>query len=52
VEYDLCGLTPEAAQVFEVTDEANPQTVWNLSFSGNEVYRAYRLPSLYPGVQW
>ncbi|HEY1901744.1 MAG TPA: aryl-sulfate sulfotransferase [Terracidiphilus sp.] len=52
VEYDLCGLTPESSQVFEVTDEANPQTVWNLSFNDNYVYRAYRLPSLYPGVQW
>jgi arylsulfate sulfotransferase len=52
VEYDLCGLLPESSQVFEVTDQANPQTVWNLTLASNWAYRAYRLPSLYPGVQW
>jgi arylsulfate sulfotransferase len=52
VEYDLCGLVPESSQVFEVTDQANPQTVWNLTLASNWAYRAYRLPSLYPGVQW
>lgn len=52
IEYDLCGLTPTAAQIFEVTDEENPQTVWNLAISGTNAYRAYRMPSLYPGVQW
>ena len=52
VEYDLCGLVPESSQVFEVTDQPNPQTVWNLTLASNWAYRAYRLPSLYPGVQW
>jgi hypothetical protein len=52
VEYDLCGLAPESSQVDEVTDEPSPQTVWTLTVNGNYAYRAYRLPSLYPGVQW
>lgn len=53
-EYDLCGLPgPPNAQVFEVTDDpSNPQTVWNMKMTGDYVYRAYRMPSLYPGVQW
>jgi hypothetical protein len=52
VEYDLCGLTPEGSQVFEVTNESDPQTVWNMKLTNNYFYRSYRLPSLYPGVQW
>lgn len=52
IEYDLCGETPESSQVFEVTDQPDPQTIWNLQVSNNYAYRAYRLPSLYPGVQW
>jgi hypothetical protein len=52
IEYDLCGLNSGGSQVFEVTNEPNPQTVWNLTLNKNYAYRAYRLPSLYPGVQW
>jgi hypothetical protein len=52
VEYDLCGLAPQSSQVFEVTNEPTPQTVWTLTLNKNYAYRAYRLPSLYPGVQW
>ncbi|HEX4019936.1 MAG TPA: aryl-sulfate sulfotransferase, partial [Acidobacteriaceae bacterium] len=52
VEYDLCGLGGGASQVFEVTNSSNPQTVWNMKLTNNYFYRAYRLPSLYPGVQW
>ena len=52
IEYDLCGLTPVASLAMEVTNEANPQTVWSMSFSDNSAYRSYRAPSLYPGVQW
>ncbi len=47
VEYDLC--TP--GQIYEVTEEPNPQTVWNMTLS-TVAYRAFRIPSLYPGVQW
>jgi arylsulfate sulfotransferase len=52
IEYDACGLTPESSEVFEVTNAASPQTVWSMQISNNYAYRAYRMPSLYPGVQW
>lgn len=53
VEYNICS--PGGGNdslVKEVTDEADPQIVWTLNLSGANAYRAYRLPSLYPGVQW
>lgn len=53
VEYDTCGLPGKPhSQVFEVTEQNNPQQVWTTQVSSNFAYRAYRLPSLYPGVQW
>jgi arylsulfate sulfotransferase len=54
VEFDSCGLpgaTPHS-QMTEMTDAQNSQPVWNLQVNGGFVYRGYRLPSLYPGVQW
>jgi hypothetical protein len=56
VEFDLCdqiipAATP-ASQVMEVTQTANPQTVWQLNLSGANAYRAFRIPSLYAGVAW
>ncbi len=56
VEFDLCEDTtnpaPTGAAVFEVTRSANPQVVWKMNVTGQNGYRIYRLPSLYPGVQW
>ena len=41
------------AQVQEVTQTANPQVVWTMTVNFPEyAYRAYRIPSLYPGVSW
>jgi len=51
VEYDLCGLTSQSV-VNEVTQEANPQTVWSMTVTNTNFYRAFRIPSMYPGVQW
>lgn len=51
IEYDLCGTT-SGSRFIEVTNQPNPQTVWTLTLSDANAYRAYRLPSLYPGVQW
>ena len=50
VEYDLCGPVT-GSLVYEVTLETNPQTVWSMT-TNNSFYRAFRIPSLYPGVQW
>ena len=55
VEFDECasGGNSSAASVYEVTqDPTNPQTVWQLQITGQNAYRAIRMPSLYPGVQW
>ncbi|MBZ5641857.1 MAG: aryl-sulfate sulfotransferase [Acidobacteriia bacterium] len=56
VEYDLCsvasGPNGPFSYVYEVTSEASPQTVWSMHVSGTFLYRAFRIPSLYPGVQW
>jgi arylsulfate sulfotransferase len=54
VEFDEAALsTPiAAAAVFEVTQQSTPQIVWQMNITGNFAYRAFRLPSLYPGVQW
>ena len=52
VEYDLAG-PAGGSQIFEVTKTSTPQTVWNLLVPNNQlIYRGFRIPSLYPGVQW
>lgn len=52
VEYDLCGLDTGGSDISEVTQESTPQTVWTMQVSGTFAYRGFRIPSLYPGVQW
>jgi len=57
VEYDLCGLPPTTAVgasslVQEVTQDAEMTTVWSLYVTTANFYRAFRIPSLYPGVTW
>ncbi|HUE42785.1 MAG TPA: aryl-sulfate sulfotransferase [Candidatus Sulfotelmatobacter sp.] len=59
VEFDICGLTARGTQslnnqsdIFEVTQTSPPQPVWQMNLTGNYAYRAFRIPSLYPGVQW
>jgi hypothetical protein len=51
IEYDLSGITA-GAETYEVTPGSNPQTVWEMTTPGSEGYRTFRMPSLYPGVQW
>lgn len=51
VEYDLCGVGSNS-NVFEVTQNSQASTVWQLQSTGTHLYRAFRIPSLYPGVQW
>jgi arylsulfate sulfotransferase len=55
VEYDLCArgsAIGTGSDVYEVTNESTPRTVWSMHDSGANLYRARRMPSLYPGVQW
>ncbi len=51
LEYDLCaqGRNSEVDEV-KMTNPAQP--VWTLKEFGANLYRAHRIPSLYPGVQW
>ena len=55
VEYDECASTPlpaNNAAIYEVTQASPPQTVWQMQIAGQYAYRGFRMPSLYPGVQW
>jgi arylsulfate sulfotransferase len=54
IEFDECATaaSPPTADVLEVVQELNPRVVWHLNINGKFAYRAFRLPSLYPGVQW
>lgn len=59
VEFDMnAGALPiapnVASRVQEVTQTSDPQTVWQMDITPGTAYayRAYRVPSLYPGVTW
>jgi hypothetical protein len=52
VEYDLCSEPNGSALVQEVTDDAQPKLIWQMNITNENVYRANRIPSLYPGVAW
>jgi arylsulfate sulfotransferase len=54
VEYDIALLTlgPFSSRVQEVTQASAPQLVWQMDETGQLAYRAFRMPSLYPGVVW
>jgi hypothetical protein len=51
IEYELSGLGPSST-INEETQNADHQTVWTLNSTNSNLYRAFRIPSLYPGVQW
>ena len=51
IEYDLAGVGADS-DIFEVTNTSTPETVWHMHSTGSNAYRGYRIPSLYPGVQW
>jgi len=53
VEFDECGpFSTPGSVIFEVTQATPAQTVWQMQIAGLWAYRGYRMPSLYPGVQW
>jgi hypothetical protein len=51
VEYNLAGISAGANTV-EETPTTTPQVVWQMSINTAHTYRSFRMPSLYPGVQW
>jgi len=54
VEFDMSAPFPgiKGSRVLEVTPTDTPQTVWQMDIQEGHAYRAYRIPSLYPGVWW
>ena len=55
VEFDEAGSSPLPANnavIYETTHASTPQTVWKMQITGQVNYRGFRMPSLYPGVQW
>lgn len=57
LEFDLTNepVAPNGdytSTVQEITPTTTPQTIWTLNEAGANLYRAKRIPSLYPGVQW
>jgi hypothetical protein len=49
---ESAGLAGAAGVIYEVTQDSNAQTVWQMQTTGLFAYRGQRIPSLYPGVQW
>jgi arylsulfate sulfotransferase len=52
VEFDSSAVDGGNSSVIEVTQSSSPQAVWQMDSINAAFYRAYRIPSLYPGVQW
>jgi hypothetical protein len=54
IEFDTSAQssTPRVARIQEVTYTTNPQVLWQMDVHDQYAYRAFRIPSLYPGVQW
>ena len=55
IEFDLCSdptVGVAASSLYEVTPDSPPLTVLQITTPQLHGYRIYRLPSLYPGVQW
>lgn len=46
------SFSPATTGALEVTQTTPPQVVWQLHVTGQGSYRIYRIPSLYPGVEW
>lgn len=50
LELDSSQVNAGGSRILEV--DPNGQVVWTMDVAGALLYRAYRIPSLYPGVQW
>jgi arylsulfate sulfotransferase len=53
-EYDIAVVTlvPPSSRTQEVTLDPVPRLVWQMDLKGQLAYRFFRLPSLYPEVEW
>ncbi len=48
VEFDSSAVNGGNSRVIQVTQDSDPEIVWQLDTSNASFYRAYRIPSLYP----
>jgi hypothetical protein len=53
LEFDLCaqGAGSEVDEI-SISGPTSFQSIWQLKSTSANLYRANRIPSLYPGVQW
>jgi len=52
LEYDVADAIPNVSYIQEVTQGASSQLVWRMDTAGQLAYRGFRIPSMYPGVEW
>jgi hypothetical protein len=52
VEFDTISFEPLSSRIQEVTRDLTPELIWQMDLTGQLVYRAVRLSSLYPEVEW
>ena len=52
LEFDAAESSASDGTMEELTYGTDPQLVWQLQVVGQWAYRGFRMPSLYPGVQW
>jgi arylsulfate sulfotransferase len=57
IEFDANAITTSnpstVSEVQEVTQTSTPEIIWKMDLQAPaNAYRAYRIPSLYPGVSW
>jgi hypothetical protein len=52
LEFDAAASSATDATIGELTYSSEPQLVWQFQVLGQFAYRGFRMPSLYPGVQW
>lgn len=54
LEYDVAldAFTPGASYVQEALPQNDYQIIWQMTMEKELAYRAFRVPSLYPGVTW
>lgn len=51
IEFDLCDISG-SSHIAEITPTSTLTPVWQMTVNGENAYRGFRIPSLYPGVQW
>ena len=52
IDIALGAIAPSGSRIQEVANEMIPRLMWQMDVIGQLAYRRFRMPSLYPGVQW